>query len=196
MTRWAMVMDVRRCTGCQACTVGCKAENEVPLGVWRTHVRYYETGKYPNVRRQRLPHICNHCDNPPCVSVCPTGASQRRDDGIVFVDYDICIGCKSCMAACPYGARFIHPDLKVADKCTFCMHRVDAGIAPACVNTCQGGTRIFGDLDDPDSEVTKLVSTLPTTTLKPGQGTDPHVFYIAATTTLDEPVSPDQRELI
>src|SRR3990172_8295002 len=118
MTRWAMVMDVRRCTGCQACSVACKAENEVPLGVFRTHVRYYELGKYPNVRRARVPHICNHCDDPPCVDVCPTGASQRREDGIVFVDYDICIGCKSCMAACPYGARFIHPDLHVSDKCT------------------------------------------------------------------------------
>lgn len=196
MTRWAMVMDTRRCTGCQACTVACKSENEVPLGVFRTHVRYYETGTFPEARRMRLPHICNHCDNPPCVSVCPTGASIKRGDGIVFVDYSTCIGCKSCMAACPYGARFTHPDLKVADKCTFCMHRVDAGIAPACVNGCQGGTRIFGDLDDHDSEVYKIVSTLPTTVLKPGQDTKPQVFYISAPSTLDEPVSPDHQEVI
>ena len=196
MVQWAMVMDVRRCTGCQGCTVACKSENEVPLGVFRTHVRYYEIGEYPDVHRARVPHICNHCKNAPCVDVCPTGASQKRKDGIVFVDYDTCIGCKSCMAACPYGARFIHPDLEVADKCTFCMHRVDADIVPSCVNTCQGGTRIFGDLDDPDSEVSKLIATNPTTVMKPGQGTEPQVYYIGADTTLDTDVSPGQKEVI
>ncbi len=196
MARWGMVMDVRRCTGCQACTVACKAENEVPLGVFRTHVRYYEIGEFPNVRRARLQHICNHCEKPRCVPVCPTGASQQRDDGIVFVDYQKCIGCKSCMAACPYGARFIHPDLKVADKCTFCMHRVDTGVVPACVQTCQGGTRVFGDLDDPDSEVNYLINTQPTTVLKPGSGTDPQVRYIGAATTGDGPVSPDYKEVL
>lgn len=195
MTRWAMVMDVRRRTGCQACTVACKAENEVPLGVFRTHVRYYEVGKYPDTRRARVPHICNHCENPPCVDVCPTGASRQREDGVVFVNYDTCIGCKTCMAACPYGARFINPELQVADKCTFCMHRVDAGIVPACVNSCQGGTRIFGDLDDPESEVSKMVAMLPTTTMKSGQGTGPQVYYIGAGTTFDAPISPEQKEV-
>lgn len=196
MPRYGMVMDVRRCTGCQACTVACKSENEVPLGVFRTHVRNYETGKFPDVRRTRLPHICNHCSEPRCVKVCPTGASVKRDDGIVYVDYDKCIGCKSCMAACPYGARFMHPVTKVADKCTFCMHRVDAGIVPACVNTCQGSTRIFGDMDDPDSEISKILRSKNTAVLKAAEGTGPQVFYIGAATTGETPVSEEIDEVV
>src|SRR3990172_6214351 len=185
--RWGMVMDVRRCIGCHACSVACKAENEVPSGVFRTHVRYIERGNYPKVRRHFLPVICNQCDNPPCVHVCPTGASFQREDGLTLVDYDKCIGCRYCMAACPYGARFIHPELEVADKCTFCVHRLDAGIIPACVQTCIGRVRIFGDLNDENSEIAQLVGTNATTALKPGKGTRPQVFYIAAPTTEDEP---------
>lgn len=186
--KWGMVIDTRRCIGCHGCHVACKAENEVPLGVFRNHVRYYEKGEYPRTRRHFLPVLCNHCENPPCVRVCPTGASHKREDGIVLVDYDICIGCKTCMGACPYGARFIHPETKVADKCTFCVHRVDSGITPACTQTCIGKTRVFGDLNDPDSEVSKLVSTLPTTVLKAWAGTRPTVFYVAASTSGDEEV--------
>lgn len=180
--RYAMVMDLRRCIGCHACHVACKAENEVPLGVFRTHVRYYERGEYPDTKRYFLPNLCNHCKNPPCVKVCPTGASwKREEDGIVLVDYDKCIGCKYCMAACPYGIRFINPETNVADKCTFCVHRVDAGIVPSCVNSCVGGTRIFGDMNDPNSEVAKLIASNPVTVLKPEKGSYPSVFYIGDT---------------
>ncbi|MBI4743924.1 MAG: 4Fe-4S dicluster domain-containing protein [Actinobacteria bacterium] len=177
--RYAMVLDLRRCIGCHACHVACKSENEVPFGVFRTHVRYYERGEYPDTKLYFLPVLCNHCKHPACVRVCPTGASWKRDDGIVLVDYDKCIGCKYCMAACPYGVRFIHPEKQVADKCTFCVHRVDAGIAPSCVNTCIGRARIFGDMNDPNSEVAKLIATNPVTVLKPEKGTYPTVFYIS-----------------
>lgn len=178
--RYGLLIDTRRCIGCHACSVSCKTENDVAPGVFRMHVRYYEYGQYPNVRRRFMPVICNHCKNPPCVTVCPTGASYKRDDGIVLVNYDNCIGCKYCMGACPYGARYLHPTNKVADKCTFCVHRVDAGIVPSCVNTCVGRARIFGDLNDPESEIRSLIDTLPVTVLKPEKGTQPSVYYIDA----------------
>lgn len=186
--RYGMLIDLRRCIGCHACYVACQAENEVPSGVFRSHVRYYERGKYPEVRRYFLPVLCNHCENPACVKVCPTMASYKREDGIVLVDYDKCIGCGYCLIACPYGIRYFNPEKTnavpykgVADKCTFCAHRVDAGIVPACVNTCLGRARIFGDLNDPESEIAQLVATQPVTVLKPEDGTKPRVYYIAAT---------------
>lgn len=160
--RWGMIMDTRRCIGCHACHVACKSENKVPQGVFRTHVKYYEAGKYPKVKRFFLNAICMHCEDPPCVPVCPTKATFKREDGIVLVDYDKCIGCGYCVNSCPYDARYITPtqvgDKRAgkADKCTFCAHRIAAGLDPACVNTCVGGTRIFGDLNDPESRVSKL----------------------------------------
>ena len=178
---YAMVIDTRKCTGCHACTVACKAEFEVPLGVNRSWVEYVEKGTYPNVSRSFLPRLCNQCSEPQCVSVCPTGATyKRKEDGIVVVDSDICIGCKYCMQACPYDARFINPNTGTADKCDFCLHRVTQGLEPSCVNTCQGRARIFGDLNDPNSEVAKLVATEPVTVLRQEMGTKPNVFYIGA----------------
>jgi len=178
---YAMVIDARKCTGCHACTVACKAEFEVPLGVNRSWVEYVEKGTYPNVSRSFLPRLCNQCSDPPCVSVCPTGATyKRKEDGIVVVDSDICIGCKYCMQACPYDARFINPNTGTADKCDFCLHRVTKGLEPSCVNTCQGRARIFGDLNDPDSEVARLVATEPVTVLRQEMGSKPNVFYIGA----------------
>ena len=178
--RFAMVIDLRRCVGCHACSVACKSENKVPLGVWRSWVKQIERGTLPNTQRHFLPRLCNHCDNPACVEACPTKASYQRPDGIVSIREDRCVGCKLCMAACPYDARFLHPEKKIANKCTFCLHRVDEGVVPSCVNTCQGNARIFGDLNDPDSQVARLVARQPVQVLKPELGTEPRVFYIAA----------------
>ncbi|MDP6567772.1 MAG: 4Fe-4S dicluster domain-containing protein [Alphaproteobacteria bacterium] len=167
-----MVIDTRRCVGCHGCSVACKAEFEVPLGVSRSWVEYVEKGDYPNVARSFLPRLCNQCSEPQCVSVCPTGATFKRDeDGIIVVDEDICIGCKYCMQACPYDARFINPNTGTADKCDFCLHRVEQGVAPSCVNTCQGRARVFGDMNDPTSEVAKLIATEPVAAIGEGSPT-------------------------
>jgi Fe-S-cluster-containing dehydrogenase component len=184
--RYAMVIDLRRCIGCDACMVACKAEFDVPLGVFRTWVPYRVVGTYPNVRKHFMPRLCNHCEDPPCVRACPVGATYVVEDGgFVLQRYERCIGCKACMASCPYNARFMLPKSRtytditsVVDKCTFCHHRVTQGLTPACVQTCIGRARIFGDLNDPASEVSHLVSTLPTQVLRPEEGTKPHVFYI------------------
>jgi len=178
--KYGMVIDVRRCVGCMSCTVSCKMENSVPLGVSRANVDMYEKGTYPNVKRHFLPKLCNQCDNAPCVSVCPVGATYKREDGIVVVNADKCIGCGYCVVACPYHARFIHPIHKVADKCDFCDHLVDMGGTPACVRNCMGKARVFGDLNDPNSEVSKSIATEPTTKRKIELGTEPNVFYIGA----------------
>jgi tetrathionate reductase subunit B len=179
--QFGMLIDVRRCIGCHACSVACKAEFDVPLGNTRSWVEYVEKGDYPNVSRSFLPRLCNHCSRPQCVDVCPTGATwKREEDGIVVVDPDICIGCKYCILACPYDARFLNPETGAADKCDFCLHRVSQGLAPACVETCIGGARIFGDINDPDSEISKLIATNPVSVLRPEKGTEPNVYYIAA----------------
>ncbi|MBF0427175.1 MAG: 4Fe-4S dicluster domain-containing protein [Magnetococcales bacterium] len=183
--RWAMVVDLRRCIGCMACVAACKAEYDVPLGVWRTIVKAKETGKFPNARRTFLPRLCNHCDNPPCVRNCPTEATYKHEEGFVLQRYERCIACRTCMAACPYNARHVLPNNRsrvkiggVVDKCTFCEHRVANNTVPACVQTCLGRSRIFGDLNDPKSEVAMLVGTQSTTVLKPEKGTRPQVYYI------------------
>ncbi len=179
--QYGMVIDIRRCIGCHACTIACKSEFDVPLGVNRAWVEYVEKGEYPNVGRSFLPRLCNHCSEPPCVSVCPTDATYKREqDGIVVVDAGLCIGCKYCIQACPYDARFLNPVTKVADKCDFCIHRVSKDLVPSCVNTCVGGARIFGDLADPDSNVSKLIATNQVTVLRREMGTQPNVYYIGA----------------
>jgi tetrathionate reductase subunit B len=179
--RYGMLIDLRRCIGCHACTVSCKAEFDVPLGATRSWVEYIEKGDYPNVSRHFLPRLCNHCRHPQCVDVCPTGATwKREEDGIVVIDPDICIGCKYCIQACPYDARFINPVTGSADKCDFCLHRVLQGLVPSCVNACIGDARIFGDLNDPDSEISRMIATNPVTVLRPEKGTEPNVYYIGA----------------
>lgn len=176
--RWAMVVDVQRCIGCQACTVSCIMENDVPENSFRTIVSTYEVNDGAHSGTYMLPRLCNHCDEPPCIPVCPVGATFQRADGIVVVDGDRCVGCAYCVQACPYDARFINHDTGKADKCTFCAHRVDAGLLPACVETCVGGARIFGDLNDPDSTVRQLLDKNQVKVLKPEMRTKPHVFYI------------------
>ncbi len=176
--RWAMLIDLRKCIGCQACTVACKFENNVPEGHFRTWVPDVELGTFPDVRRAFLPRLCNHCERPSCIEVCPSGATFQRKDGIVEIDHEVCWGCGACVDACPYDARFIDPVTKTADKCTFCTQRVDQGLLPACVETCVGGARQFGDLNDPDSPVSRALRSEPVQVLKPGTGNEPRVFYI------------------
>ncbi len=178
--RLAMVIDLRRCIGCQACSVACKAEFDVPLGVWRSWVKSVERGTYPNVKRSFLPRLCNQCTDPPCVSVCPTKASYIDDDNTIQIREERCIGCRLCVSGCPYNSRFNNPIEHTAQKCTFCIHRVRKGVVPACVNTCEAKARTFGDLNDPKSDVAKLINTHPVQTLKDELGTQPNVYYINA----------------
>ncbi len=178
--RMAMVIDLRRCFGCNACSVACKAQFDVPLGVWRSWVKNVERGTYPDVKRYFLPRLCNHCVKAPCVDICPTGASYIREDGIVMIDENKCIACKSCRVACPYNSRFTNPSKEVVDKCNFCIERLEQGLEPACVNTCNAKARIFGDANDSTSEVSKLIASNPVQTLKPELGTEPQVYYIGA----------------
>ena len=177
--RYAMVIDLRKCVGCHSCTQACKAEFELPQGVWRSWVKKLrKTSDDGSVKDFFLPRLCNHCDKPPCVSVCPVQATYKNRDGVTLQRADRCIGCKYCIQACPYTARYVHPETKVVDKCTFCYdNRVRKGRLPACVEACPGGARIFGDLHNSGSEVAKLVASLPMQTLKPEQGTRPMVFY-------------------
>ena len=176
--RYGMVIDLRRCVGCHSCTIACKAEFNVPLGVWRSWVRVKESGVYPHTRRTFVPKLCNNCQNSPCIKVCPTGAAYYDENGISSINETKCIGCKLCVGTCPYKQRFINPDKNTADKCTLCIHRVKKGLVPACVNTCVGRARIFGDLNDPDSEVSQLVKANKTRVLKSELGTKPQVYYI------------------
>ncbi|MFV8752692.1 4Fe-4S dicluster domain-containing protein [Nannocystaceae bacterium ST9] len=176
--RYGFVIDNTRCIGCHACSTACKSENEVPLGVARTWVKTVEHGNYPDVRRTFQVTRCNHCQNPPCVPICPTGAMFQRPDGIVEFDKDKCIGCKACMQACPYDAIHIDPQTKTAAKCHYCAHRVEVGMEPACVVVCPTEAIVAGDLDDPRSKIHQLVSVSRLTVRKPEQGTKPKLFYV------------------
>jgi Fe-S-cluster-containing dehydrogenase component len=178
MSRYAMVIDTRRCVGCMDCVVACKVENGVPEGLSRDWLRHDLRGQWPTVQLEIRSERCNHCDDPPCVSCCPTGASHIRSPGrIVLVDPEACIGCKACLASCPYDARFIHPDGH-ADKCTFCVHRLEQGLDPACVAVCPTHCMTFGDLDDPRSEVRRLLASRAHHVLRPEAGTGPRIFYL------------------
>lgn len=177
---WAKVIDNTRCIGCHACTTACKSENEVPLSVTRTYVKYVDTGHFPQVRRSFQVTRCNQCEDAPCVTACPTAAMFKRADGIVDFDKSICIGCKACIAACPYDAIFINPDDKSAEKCNFCAHRLDVGLEPACVVVCPTQALIVGDMNDPLSAVSEIIHRDAVTVRRPEKGTRPKVFYKAA----------------
>jgi Fe-S-cluster-containing dehydrogenase component len=179
-SRWVKVLDQTRCIGCHACTTACKSENEVPVGVTRTYVKSVDVGIFPTARRAFQVTRCNQCEDPPCVEACPTGAMYRRPDGIVDFDKRVCIGCKACMAACPYDAIFINPDDHSAEKCNFCAHRLDVGLEPACVVVCPTEAITVGDLADPTSKVAKFVHRSPVAVRRPEKETQPGVFYRGA----------------
>lgn len=176
--RYGFVIDNRKCIGCHACSTACKSENEVPIGVNRTWVKYTETGLYPDARRHFQVTRCNHCENPPCVRICPVTAMYQRQDGIVEFDPDVCIGCKACIQACPYDAIYIDPDTGTAAKCHYCAHRTDIGLEPACVVVCPEHAIIAGDMDDPSSEIARYLAHESVTVRKPEQGTAPKLFYV------------------
>jgi tetrathionate reductase subunit B len=177
--RYAMLIDLRRCIGCQTCSIACKAEYEVPLGCWRTWVKQIEKGRYPYVRKAFLPIVCNQCERAICTTVCPVKATYKRpEDGIVMINPHRCIGCRYCMAACPYNVRFVSPRYNIVEKCDFCQKRVDQGQIPACVGACPTEALIFGDLNDPNADITRLVSTSPVQVIKPEMGTYPQAFYM------------------
>ncbi|MEM1994317.1 MAG: 4Fe-4S dicluster domain-containing protein [Nitrososphaerales archaeon] len=180
--RYAMLIDVERCYGCMACVAACAAENNVPIGVFRTWVERY-VRKDGNV--VFVPKQCNHCENPPCVKPCPTGATFKREDGLVLINDEICIGCGACIQACPYGARFPNPVKGVADKCTFCEHRLANGLLPACVEACPTTARIFGDLNDSESEISKIVESSNVQVLKVWAHTEPKIYYKSLPTEAD-----------
>ena len=178
MARYGMVIDTRRCVGCMDCVVACKIENDVPEGLNRDWIAYDARGRFPTVQLEIRTERCNHCDNPPCVTCCPTGASHVEEPGqLVLVTHQLCIGCKACLASCPYDARFVHPD-GYADKCTFCVHRLQEALDPACVSVCPTHCMHFGDLDDPNSEVSRLLASRPHHDLLPAAGTGPRIFYL------------------
>lgn len=178
MPNYGFAIDLRKCIGCHACTIACKAEHDVPLGVNRCWVKTVEKGTFPDARRLFLPVLCNQCDNAPCVKICPTNALFKRRDGIVDLNGESCIGCRSCMNACPYDQLFIDPDTRTAEKCNFCANRVEQELLPSCVIVCPTECRIFGDLNDPSSQVAQLVARQSTTVRKPEKDTLPKIFYI------------------
>ncbi len=180
MPNFGFAIDLRKCIGCHACTVACKAEHQIPVGVNRCWVKTVEKGTFPDTRRFFFPVLCNQCDEAPCAKICPTNALFKRRDGIVDLHADSCIGCRACMVACPYDQLFIDPNTHTAEKCNFCANRVENQLQPACVSVCPTECRIFGDLDDPASEVAKIALREAISVRKPEKGTQPKVFYIAA----------------
>jgi len=178
--KYGFVIDNRKCIGCHACTTACKSEHEVPVGVNRTWVKQVEKGEFPDARRLFSVMRCNHCTDAPCVDICPTESLYIREDGIVDFDKDRCIGCKSCMQACPYDALYIDPETETAAKCNYCAHRIDVGLEPACVNVCPEHAIISGDMENPETEIAQLLSRQAVKTRKPEKATQPNLFYIDA----------------
>ena len=200
--RLGMAIDLKKCVGCNACTVACRMENGTPPGILLGHVEKYEVGRYPAARMGFLPLACMHCAEPPCLKVCPTGATYQREDGLVLVDSEKCMGCRYCVLACPYEAR--HPLRKIENyygsgtvtpweekkrktltkgtvlKCTFCVERLARGRQPACVEVCPAGARVFGDLDDPEGDVALTIARHGGAVLKAESGTQPSVYYLNA----------------
>lgn len=202
---WGYVVDTKKCIGCGRCANACKLENHVPFDepVYRTWIERYRIirdggGETVNIDSPNggidgftddiseknikkafyVPKICNHCDNPPCVQVCPVGATYMTNDGVVLVDYKYCIGCRYCIQGCPYGARYFNMEKGTADKCTWCYHRITKGLLPACVQACPVGARKFGDLKDEESEVNKILDKERINVLKADLGTKPKVYYV------------------
>lgn len=195
-----MVIDLKKCIGCRGCSLACKSEHGTPPGMFWNDVVEQEYGTFPNISRTFLPRPCMHCEEPECLRVCPSGATFKRDDGLVLVDHDKCIGCRYCVVSCPYQARYYLGKIKgyfgddyltpyeeagyrkyqsgVTYKCTFCVDRIDKGLEPACVANCMAKARHFGDLDDPSSEVRQLITKHHGFRLMVEKGTSPSVYYL------------------
>lgn len=199
MVRYGMVVDLKKCVGCNACVVACKSEHNAPRGILQTAVLEKEMGKFPEANRIFLPVLCNHCEEPTCVDVCPTAATYQRYDGVVMIDYEKCIGCVACVEHCPYSVRQLVTESRnlfadgktafekpvyqpipenVVTKCDFCFHRLDKGMVPACVEVCPTSARIFGNLADDRSEAARLIERHHGWTMLPEKGTQPCVYYI------------------
>lgn len=203
--RLVMLIDLKRCIGCHTCAVACKAHNNLPNDIWWNHVLTYggksmdtPRGTYPNLKMQFITLACQHCEDPACVKACPTGATYKRDDGIVMQDYDQCVGCRLCILACPYenvrqfnektpeysvdfpvGDSFIQEQQKgTVSKCNLCYQRVDRGEVPICIEVCPVKARFFGDATDPDSEVSQLLEKREHTKLLEEKGTNPSVYFL------------------
>ena len=187
MPNYGFAIDLRKCIGCHACSIACKSEHEIPVGVNRCWVKTVEKGSFPDTSRFFFPVLCNQCDDAPCVSICPTNTLFKRRDGIVDFNSDSCIGCRACMAACPYDQIFIDPNTKTAEKCNFCANRVENKLQPACVSVCPTECRIFGDLDDPESEVAQILEREAVSVRRPEKGTKPKIFYIGADESVIQP---------
>ncbi len=186
MSKYGFAINLHRCIGCRTCTVSCKMENAVAAGLQRIRVlnaagtTTYDvpTGTYPDIALDWTPTPCQHCDNPPCVPVCPVEATWKREDGIVVVDVETCIGCAKCVDACPYGARQMDAVAQKVDKCSLCSHRLDGGLGTTmCQICCPNRAIVVGDLDDPESAIAKIVAANETILLKPEAGTGPNVHY-------------------
>lgn len=199
--RWGMGVDIGSCIGCGRCVAACKNENDVPkepyfFRTWVERYRILENGEAlvdsPNggmsgfryepreeetIRSFFVPKLCNHCENPPCVQVCPVGATFQAPDGVVLVDSDYCIGCRYCIQACPYGARFLHPETHTAEKCTFCYQRLTKGLVPACVEACPTQARVFGEVEKKASPLARFLRMNKIGVLKPALNTEPKVYY-------------------
>ncbi|MEE8717212.1 MAG: 4Fe-4S dicluster domain-containing protein [Coriobacteriales bacterium] len=185
-TRYGMLIKTNRCVGCQTCIIGCKILHECPTGVYLGYLEtvgssdnYMVSGTFPDVSIRFRPHLCNHCSNPACIPACPTGAMHQRPDGVVMSDSDVCIGCESCRKACPYDAPILNPVAGVINKCDFCIDRVENGKEPLCVCSCPAEARVFGNLNDSQSEISQLASSnADVETYLPEEGTEPSVYYL------------------
>jgi Fe-S-cluster-containing dehydrogenase component/formate-dependent nitrite reductase membrane component NrfD len=193
--QYGFLIDHTRCIGCHACTVACKSENDVPVGDFRTWVKYTEKGVFPDIRRHFAVLRCNHCTKAPCVTICPVNALVKRDDGIVDIDRDACIGCRACMQACPYDAIYLNEDHGAVEKCHFCAHRVEKGLEPACAVVCPENAIIAGDLHDPKSTISQLIRANDTLVRRPEQKTGPNVHYVGVLREALEPGVASKEEM-